>query len=481
MNHIPVNLQDSAQLRQRLSSYTVKKTDIIATADVKSLYTNVPLKHGVEVVSKFVEQHMEKINMLGISHADFVLILKTVTEAGYFRFNDQFYQQLDGLGMGVKAAPAFAIIYVYVTVEKPLLENDYTFALISPDNVNKPNDLMTIESWNRYVDDCLMVGDGTEEDIQKLFSYINRLNPHIQFTYECSHKHVDFLDLTIHLDKDSETLQYELFIKPTSLGIFLNYNSGHPRSTILNSAQNELSRALRNGSTNSYQDRGVNKIKDMLKNNDFPEHVITQLHQRATTKPTDTTSKIGDKRQYLCLPYISEQHKRKVYQIMRNNNLLESTKITFKPDNKLKDILTRSALQPTQCNKQSNKTCYKCDDMCMTKNITYKLTCSLCSLEYVGETGRYKRNRCWEHFKSVRDGTRATAMGNHYIDHHSSIIIPDTATNFEPFLFETLRVCKDYTDRQLWQSFYIKSLSPIINTQLSSDTDSWQKTTWAIM
>ena len=64
--------------------------------------------------------------MLGLSFEEFVLILSTVTYAGYFRFNNSYYKQIDGLDMGVKAAPPFAIIYVYLTVEKPLLENDFT-------------------------------------------------------------------------------------------------------------------------------------------------------------------------------------------------------------------------------------------------------------------------------------------------------------------------------------------------------------------
>ena len=103
--------------------------------------------------------------------------------------------------------------------------------------------------------------------MKRLFAYVNTLNPHIQFTFEASHQHIDFLDLTVHIHQDSEELQYELFIKPTSLGIFLNYNSGHPRSTIMNSARNEIVRALRNGSTELYKQRGVSKIKEMLISN----------------------------------------------------------------------------------------------------------------------------------------------------------------------------------------------------------------------
>jgi hypothetical protein len=471
LDYVPVHLKDSAQVQERLKNCKVKKGHILITADVKSLYTNVPLEHGVKVVSEFVKHNCEHIDMLGMEHTDFVEMLKTVTQSGYFRFNDQYYRQKEGLGMGVKPAPSFAIIYVYLTVEKPLLENDFRYSEATPD---KPPDIMNLDSWNRYVDDCITMGQGSEEDAVKLFAYINSLNPNIQFTHEASTEKIDFLDLTIHLDE--EELQYELFIKPTSLGIFLNYNSGHPRSTIMNSARNELYRAIRNGSTDAYKQRGIVKIKEMLLSNEFPAKVVQNLHHQVKTEKVDKPKTKGTC-QYLSLPYVSELHKRKVYQILRQNNMLDKMKLTFYPDKKLKEILSKSALQKTPCNRQSESKCYDCGDLCMQKNIAYKLKCTICKAEYCGESGRFKRNRCWEHFKSVRDRNTTTAMGKHYLISHPDIDVIPT----EPFEFEVLKVCKDFADRMIWQSFYIKEYLPIINTQLSPEVDSWQKTTWAIM
>ena len=116
----------------------------------------------------------------------------------------------------------------------------------------------------------------------------------------------------------------------------------------------------------------------------------------------------------------------------------------------------------------------------MIKNIVYKLTCTICHNIYVGETGLLKRHRCWEHYKSVRDKTSATAMGQHYMEHHTNHDMP-TNTLGTPFKFDAMRACTDYTDRQLSQSYFIKSLSPKINTQLSNETDSWKKHTWALI
>ena len=62
---------------------------------------------------------------MGIDHQNFVLIPETASEAVFVTFNDKYYKHKDGLGIGIKLAPAFAILYLYETVEKPVLESDY--------------------------------------------------------------------------------------------------------------------------------------------------------------------------------------------------------------------------------------------------------------------------------------------------------------------------------------------------------------------
>ncbi len=99
----------------------------------------------------------------------------------------------------------------------------------------------------------------------------------------------------------------------------------------------------------------------------------------------------------------------------------------------------------------------------MTKNICYQLTCNVCDKAYIGETGRFKRNRNWEHYnKSVKDHNKSTAMGKHYIEEHPYIPRPKV-----PYDFNLRQRCRDYVDRQLWQSVLIKRENPAINTQLA--------------
>ena len=49
--------------------------------------------------------------------------------------------------------------------------------------------------------------------------------------------------------KPPKYITNKVYIKPTNLGIFLNFNSHHPKNIILNTAKNELKRALDRCST----------------------------------------------------------------------------------------------------------------------------------------------------------------------------------------------------------------------------------------
>ena len=227
----------------------------------------------------------------------------------------------------------------------------------------------------------------------------------------------------------------------------------------------------------------MKKIRTMLLDNEYPEEVLDKALsevryglQNPRVKP-ETEDQKGTT--YLCLPYISEAHCRQIYYILRKNNLFKNTRVTFKPGDKLKDILTSTKLKPTKCNAHVGK-CYLCEGVdCMRKNFCYQLTCTECSQTYVGESGRFYRNRMWEHFKSVKGCNRDTAMGGHYQESHAEIETPEV-----PFEHKVLRSCRDYPDRLIGQSVFIKYLSPEINTQHSIERDQnggWVKNTWQVL
>ena len=126
-------------------------------------------------------------------------------------------------------------------MEKPLLENDFTYAL---NRIPRPVDI-DIQYWDRYVDDVFSILEGNVDQVDKLFAYVNKLNPDIQFTHEVEDE-VAYLDLLVSRNPDTNSPLLNIYFKPTNLGIFLNYNTHHPKSIILNTAKNEFKRALKN-------------------------------------------------------------------------------------------------------------------------------------------------------------------------------------------------------------------------------------------
>ena len=250
---------------------------------------------------------------------------------------------------------------------------------------------------------------------------------------------------------------------------------------IINSAKNEFRRAVKYGTTDLLVNNGVDKIRSMLRDNGYPDNILS----KALSEVREGVSALSEKSErdggltYLCLPYISEANCRRVFYILRKNNMYENTKVTFRPGDKLKDILTSTKLRPTKCNAHEGK-CYLCDGVgCMRKSFCYLLKCTVCSQTYVGESGRFYRNRMWEHYQSVEGGNKATAMGSHYLENHSEIEAPE-----RPFEHQALRFCRDFPDRLIAQSVYIKYLSPTINTQHNVERENnggWVKNTWQIL
>ena len=247
---------------------------------------------------------------------------------------------------------------------------------------------------------------------------------------------------------------------------------------ILNTAKNELRRAVSNSSTDEGRHRGLNKITQLLLQNDFPPKVISKCKSEVMLPKAKQTQEMRKDLTYLKIPYVNEQHCRKVFFILRSNKLLNKTRVIFTPGDKLKDTLCSTKIHPTKCNGQKDK-CYLCDNSnCMRKNVCYKLECNLCGDAYIGETKRHFRVRMREHYNgAISHSDKTSAMGGHYKEMHPEV------TPVEPFSHQILQSCSDHVDRLLYQSVLIKNHRPQINVQLNNNNDEekWNKTTWGLL
>ena len=94
----------------------IPRDALLVTWDVRSLYTNIPHKQGLEALKKTL--HNEKIPR---KKANTILeFSELVLNSNQFKFLGQHYLQMSGTAMGTKMAPSYANLFMGV-LEKQML------------------------------------------------------------------------------------------------------------------------------------------------------------------------------------------------------------------------------------------------------------------------------------------------------------------------------------------------------------------------
>ena len=91
-------------------------------------------------------------------------------------FNSKAYKQIKGTVMGTKVALTYA----------NLQNSTELYGTLQKNGTEIPKHVYFVQNWKRYLDDCLIIWQETEEDIRKIQEIINKINPDIQFTCESS-------------------------------------------------------------------------------------------------------------------------------------------------------------------------------------------------------------------------------------------------------------------------------------------------------
>ena len=231
----------------------------MASLDVVSLYSNIPINESVDAAIELLEEHRAEIDMFSLSVSDIRDLLLFVLNSNFFEFNGNVYRQRRGLAMGNHLAPPMAIIFM--SRLESLALSDFPL---------KP--LL----YRRYIDDCIIIWLFGVASFLRFVEHLNSRHPHIRFTadYTCpanSHT-ISYLNLSISCS--SGKLDWELFVKPSHSGVHLSYLSSLPLDTKIAVANNQFSRAIANSTTEDGRQRSIAKITTLLKNNHYPTAII---------------------------------------------------------------------------------------------------------------------------------------------------------------------------------------------------------------
>jgi hypothetical protein len=234
---IPGSLKNTADFLQRLPTETLPKNTKLTTADVVSLYPNIPWKEGIIAGTNFYENNFSFLRNDAITKRRlpipspklFQRILSLVICSSVITFKKQrFFHQIKGTAMVCCISVYFANCYMFFLTQ-PLIEKPPPWLLV----------------FLRFIDDIFIVS--TSDNIKFIFDSISNKN----IAYEINTPSVtqNFLDTTIMIRKGK--ILTKPYFKETASGSYTHPKSTHPRHIIRATPYSQLLRLRRISSNKS--------------------------------------------------------------------------------------------------------------------------------------------------------------------------------------------------------------------------------------
>ena len=110
---LPSHIKDSKHFLQILETIDkIPNNAILATADVTSLYTNIPHEDGIEAIAQHYAHWSHILPQHSLKSEVIKIILHFILKHSNFLFQDQHFIQNTGTSMGGRYAPPYATIFM---------------------------------------------------------------------------------------------------------------------------------------------------------------------------------------------------------------------------------------------------------------------------------------------------------------------------------------------------------------------------------
>ena len=296
------------------------------TADISNMYTSLKL-------NDIKTQLTQSLSMAGYNHIFIELILQILNMCqtySYFMFENELWQQINGLLMGINYAPGCAnlVLWVYEFNNKILWDKCLWFF--------------------RYIDDVQFAiikkqkhnHDITFNNIQKM---LNQIYPsYLSFEFEINNEQTNFLDLTMtkiqcnnnnnenknkNDSKNVYNIKFSLYEKPNNKHNYVYYNSNHPKHIKDNIIYNMLLRAVvRCSDINDYQTYKQKLFNNLLKRG-FSPYIIRKAKKPSYFQRNIILNKlkhnINDKNN-------NDKQSNKIYFLRKYSNIYDNSKYFYK-------------------------------------------------------------------------------------------------------------------------------------------------------
>jgi hypothetical protein len=231
ISEYPWIIRDSKHLLRQLAPIRFEPLEEIwiITADMSSMYTNLPSEEGVRILDYLGTAFYGSKPMGELLRSLTALVLQN----NYLSFQGKYYHQVSGTAMGTALAPTYANLFV-AAYEKEL------------DVPHSPGLLY----YGRYIDDVLAIARGSRDVVDAFIKVLNAIHPALNFEVEASQVGLPFLDAFVQVDRASSAIGSgrivtRVYQKPLNAYQYIPWSSYHPNSVKLAFVKGELIRYVR--------------------------------------------------------------------------------------------------------------------------------------------------------------------------------------------------------------------------------------------
>ena len=390
--------------------------------DVASLFTSIPVNETIEICLDLLYKDSELVNNL--TRAQFKKLLVFCVKENHFTFNEQYFDQIDGVAMGSPLGPVLANIFMSHFEDKALDKYDGNLPLF----------------YKRYVDDTFVVFND-RDDCELFFEYFNTQHRNIKFTLEHETSDcISFLDVLVTRNEEG-TIETSMYRKGTFSGLYMKFDSFVPHHFKKNLISGLLNRAWKICSSYELFYRELNIIKEILMSNGFPVRFLNRhIRKFLDTKPINISKSYvygPEKRPiFLSLPYCGENSvklSRQLNRLLAKLTPWAKLNIVFKPVARLNVISKLKSVIP-----KLNRS-----------NVVYKINCQDCNEFYIGLTTRRLHKRLNEHKKRTYCALYKHAETGHVLDFVNPEIIGNDQIKLRLQVKETLQIYQHSANKSL--------------------------------
>ena len=323
-------VHDALDFAREITKAKIKQGDVLVSYSVSSLFTSIPLDETIELLADkaFCNNWFNLSYDLKISKNDLIELLTIATKEQLFQFDGQLDEQIDGVAMGSPLGPLLANFFMC------------------------------------NIEDILQVN---ENDARQFLQDLNQIHPSLKLTMELENNGV-LPFLGIQLINKSPNIKTKVYVKPTSTGLLLHYEShvdARYKSSLIATL---LQRAWRISSSWQHFTDECERLEIMLCKLKYPQHMVKATIRRFTntriTAQQLPQSTNDENLVRVVLPFKDQRSA----DIVRNRlkDLSRKTSVTIQPvfvNQKINDLLILKIREkkPSIVNQQRVVYKFKCD------------------------------------------------------------------------------------------------------------------------